>query len=120
VTSSGRVIAVCRERCRESPVTVDLRQPKFRGYEVTLDVWPDVFAYGILLLPKDLKQGERRPVVCASMRLKGGLDVADSKLDAPAYHRHVIRLAEEGFITFAPRIPTSARIAFAISAKRIR
>ena len=35
--------------------------PKFKGYEVVLDVWPDVFAYGILLVPKDIKPGERRP-----------------------------------------------------------
>ena len=27
-------------------------EPKFRGYEVMLDVWPDVFAYGILLVPE--------------------------------------------------------------------
>src|SRR5262249_37889365 len=29
--------------------------PEFRGYEVVLDVLPDVILYGILLLPKDLK-----------------------------------------------------------------
>ena len=27
------------------------------GYEVVLDVFPDLFAYGILLLPKDLQAG---------------------------------------------------------------
>jgi hypothetical protein len=37
--------------------------PKWNGYEVVLDVWPDVFAWGILLVPNDLKPGERRPVV---------------------------------------------------------
>src|SRR5437016_814918 len=26
-------------------------RPKFRAYEVMLDVWPGVFAYGILLVP---------------------------------------------------------------------
>ena len=81
-------------------------EPKFRGYEVTLDVWPDVFAYGILLLPKDLKPGERRPVVVCQHGLEGRpSDVADPKLDAPAYHRYAVRLAEEGFITFAPQNP---------------
>ena len=81
-------------------------EPKFRGYEVMLDVWPDVFAYGILLLPKDLKPGERRPVVVCQHGLEGRpSDVADSKLDAPAYHRYAVRLAEEGFITFAPQNP---------------
>jgi dienelactone hydrolase len=81
-------------------------EPKFRGYEVMLDVWPDVFAYGILLVPKDLKRGERRPVVVCQHGLEGRpSDVADPKLDAPAYHRYAVRLAEEGFITFAPQNP---------------
>lgn len=81
-------------------------EPKFRGYEVMLDVWPDVFAYGILLLPKDLKRGERRPVVVCQHGLEGRpSDVADPKLDVPAYHRYAVRLAEEGFITFAPQNP---------------
>ena len=38
-------------------------EPKFTVYEVTVDVWPDVFCFGILLVPKDIKPGERRPVV---------------------------------------------------------
>ncbi len=38
-------------------------EPKFRGYEVVLDVWPGVIAYGILNIPKDIKPGEKRPVV---------------------------------------------------------
>jgi hypothetical protein len=81
-------------------------EPKFRGYEVMLDVWPDVFAFGTLLVPKDLKCGERRPVVVCQHGLEGRpSDVADPKLDAPAYHRYAVRLAEEGFITFAPQNP---------------
>ena len=71
-----------------------------------LDVWPEVFAYGVLLLPKDLKPGERRPVVVCQHGLEGRpSDVADPKLDVPAYHRYAVRLAEEGFITFAPQNP---------------
>jgi hypothetical protein len=54
----------------------------YRGYEVVLDVWPDVFAYGILLLPNDLKPGERRPVVVCQHGLEGRpQDVADPKAD---------------------------------------
>ncbi|MGH9649661.1 MAG: alpha/beta hydrolase family protein, partial [Terriglobales bacterium] len=81
-------------------------EPTFRGYEVMLDVWPDVFAYGILLVPKDLRPGERRPVVVCQHGLEGRpRDVADPKLDAPAYHRYAARLAEQGFITYAPQNP---------------
>ncbi len=81
-------------------------EPKFRGYEVMLDVWPDVFAYGILLVPKDMRPGERRPVVVCQHGLEGrSRDVADPKLDVPAYHRYAARLAEQGFITYAPQNP---------------
>jgi dienelactone hydrolase len=81
-------------------------EPKFRGYEVMLDVWPDVFAYGVLLVPKDLRPGERRPVVVCQHGLEGRpRDVADPKLDAPAYHRYAARLTEQGFITYAPQNP---------------
>jgi hypothetical protein len=37
--------------------------PRWVGYDVVLDVWPDVSAWGILLLPKDMKPDERSPVV---------------------------------------------------------
>ncbi|MBI4625820.1 MAG: hypothetical protein HY736_21690 [Verrucomicrobia bacterium] len=45
--------------------------PAFRGYEVVLDVFPDVFFYGTLLVPKDLAPGERRPVVVCQHGLGG-------------------------------------------------
>ncbi len=35
-------------------------EPKWTGYEVVLDVFPDLIANGILLVPKDIKPGERR------------------------------------------------------------
>ena len=80
--------------------------PKFRGYEVVLDVLPDVFAYGILLLPKDLKPGERRPVVVCQHGLEGRpQDVANPDVDSPYYRRFACQLAERGFITFAPQNP---------------
>lgn len=79
-------------------------EEKYTGYEVVLDVWPDVFAYGILLLPKDIEEGERRPVVVCQHGLEGRpRDVADPKVDNPAYNQYAIRLAERGFITFAPQ-----------------
>jgi len=81
-------------------------QPKFRGYEVVLDVWPEVFAYGILLVPKNLKPGERRPVVVCQHGLEGRpREVADPAVDSPYYHRFAARLAEEGFVTYAPQNP---------------
>jgi dienelactone hydrolase len=79
---------------------------QFRGYEVVLDVWPDVFAYGILLLPKDLKPGERRPVVVCQHGLEGRPQaVADPNIDNPAYHHYAASLAQQGFVVYAPQNP---------------
>ena len=59
-------------------------EPKWTGYEVTLDLYPDVFAYGILLLPKDLKPGEKRPVVVCQHGLEGRpTDVCNPKEKTP-------------------------------------
>ncbi len=80
--------------------------PDFTGYEVMLDVWPDVFAYGILLLPKGMKAGERRPVVVCQHGLEGRpADVADPSIDSHSYHHFAASLASEGFITYAPQNP---------------
>jgi hypothetical protein len=71
-----------------------------------MDVFPDVFAYGILLLPKDIKEGERRPVVVCQHGLEGRpTDVADPNKENPAYHKFACKLAERGFITYAPQNP---------------
>jgi cephalosporin-C deacetylase-like acetyl esterase len=75
---------------------------KFTGYEVVLDVWPDVIAYGILLLPKDMKADEKRPVVVCQHGLEGRpQDIVQD--DHPAYHDFAAKLAERGFITFSPQ-----------------
>ncbi len=86
-----------------------LNTDKFTGYDVTLDVWQDVFAWGILLLPKDLKPGERRPVVVCQHGLEGvPMDcvTTDEKSRAwQSYKGFATRLAERGFIVFVPHNP---------------
>ena len=85
----------------------------FVGYEVTLDVWENVFAYGILLVPKGMRPGERRPVVVAQHGLEGRpADVVDPDSDHRAYHRYGARLAEEGFVVYAPQNPYIGRDRF--------
>ncbi|MFM9069754.1 MAG: dienelactone hydrolase family protein, partial [Planctomycetota bacterium] len=72
------------------------------GHEVMLDVWPDVIAYGVLLVPKGIKPGEKRPVVVCQHGLEGRpQDII--KGDHPAYHDFAAKLCERGFITFAPQ-----------------
>ena len=81
-------------------------EPSYRGYEVMLDVYPDVFAYGILLVPKDIPEGERRPLVVCQHGLEGTpRDVADLEVYDPCYNQYACRLAERGFITYAPQNP---------------
>lgn len=76
-------------------------RPKWDGYEVVLDVYPDVFAWGVLLVPKGIKDGERRPVVvCQHGRNGLPKDVIEG--DTPSYHDFAARLSERGFVTFAP------------------
>jgi hypothetical protein len=79
-------------------------EPKYTGYEIVLDVFPDVIAYGILLVPKGIKNGERRPVVVCQHGLEGRpQDVADPKKESPYYHSFANRLSERGFVTFSPQ-----------------
>jgi dienelactone hydrolase len=81
-------------------------EPKWRGYEVTLDLYPDVFAYGILLLPKDLKEGEKRPVVVCQHGLEGRpVDVCNPKTKTPYYNSFGAQLANLGYIVYAPQNP---------------
>ncbi|MBL8826929.1 MAG: dienelactone hydrolase family protein [Planctomycetaceae bacterium] len=78
---------------------------KYRGYEVTLDVFDDVIAYGVLLVPKDIKPGERRSVVVCQHGLEGRPQDTIEK-DIPGeryYHQFAAKLAERGFVTFAPQ-----------------
>jgi dienelactone hydrolase len=80
--------------------------PKWTGHEVMLDVYPDVFAHGIVLLPKDLKPGEKRPVVVCQHGLEGRpTDVCDPKTRTKYYNSFGAQLADRGYIVFAPQNP---------------
>jgi dienelactone hydrolase len=76
---------------------------KWVGYDVALDVFPHVFAWGVLLLPKDLKPGEKRPVVIMQHGRNGlPKDLIEGNT---SYHDVAARLVERGFIVFAPHNP---------------
>ncbi len=84
-------------------------RPTWTGYEVVLDVLPDVYAWGYLLLPKGMKPGEKRPVVVTQHGVGGRPDsVISEDKDAhayAAYKAYGIQLVERGFIVFAPHNP---------------
>jgi hypothetical protein len=93
-------------------------EPKWTGYDVVLDVLPDVFAWGVLLLPKDIKPGERRPVVVCQHGLEGlPADTITTDPKAPGYGPYKgfsARLAERGFIVFAPHNPYRGHDSFRV------
>ena len=77
---------------------------RWRGYEVVLDTWPKVFSYGVILVPKDLSPGERRPVVVAQHGRAGRpQDVCDPEQDQGPYHAFGAQLADRGFVVYAPQ-----------------
>jgi hypothetical protein len=81
-------------------------EPRWKGYEVMLDLYPDVFAYGILLLPRDLKPGERRPVIVCQHGLEGRpTDVVNPRVRTKPYHSFGAQLADRGYIVYAPQNP---------------
>jgi dienelactone hydrolase/pimeloyl-ACP methyl ester carboxylesterase len=90
-------------------------EPAFLGYEVLLDVYAgprptgNFCAGGVLLIPRDLKPGERRPVVVCQHGLEG--TPADTITTDPAdrafapYKGFSAQLAKLGFIVYAPQNP---------------
>ncbi|MCC6539305.1 MAG: dienelactone hydrolase family protein, partial [Bryobacterales bacterium] len=80
----------------------------FEGYEVYIPVFDEVFSYGVLLIPKGLKPNERRPLVIAQHGLEGRpQEIIQPTIpgEMKTYQRFAARLAERGFIVFAPQNP---------------
>lgn len=80
----------------------------FEAHEVYIPVFDEVFSYGILLIPKGMKPGERRPLVIAQHGLEGRpQEIIHPTIpgEMRTYQRFAARLAERGFIVFAPQNP---------------
>jgi hypothetical protein len=82
-----------------------------------LDAYPDIVAGGILLLPKDLKDDERRPVVVCQHGLEGTpMDTITTDPEAkgayPYYKGFAAELCKQGFITYSPQNPYRGRDKF--------
>jgi cephalosporin-C deacetylase-like acetyl esterase len=83
-----------------------LEEPKWKGYEVVLDLYDEVICYGILLVPNDIKPGEKRPVVVCQHGLEGRpMDAVNPKVKTPYYNSFGADLANRGFVVFAPQNP---------------
>lgn len=77
----------------------------FKAFDVLLDVLPGVQAYGHLLVPHG-SEGKHLPAVVAQHGLGG--KPKDLTLQGPdpnaAYHGFAARLAEHGYVVFAPYV----------------
>lgn len=77
-------------------------EPGWKGYEVVLDVWKGVPAWGILAVPKDIKSGDKRPVVVMQHGIRG---VPSTSIEHSSYKRILPALANRGFVVFSPYNP---------------
>ncbi|MEJ7607186.1 MAG: dienelactone hydrolase family protein [Bryobacteraceae bacterium] len=87
----------------------------WEGYEVVYDVVPDVIGYGVLLVPKNIVAGERRPAVVAQHGLDGRpqdlfsqpeVEDKDGKKTNFHYYQNIgSKLAELGYVVYMPQNP---------------
>ena len=104
----GQVIGVWPESGRAQSVRARplAERTAWTIHEVVLERGDAPFAWGHLLLPRGLRPGEKRPVVVAQHGLEGL--PSDLWEEDPAsrnfatYRAFAARLAERGFIVFAP------------------
>ncbi len=84
-----------------------IENDSYQAYEVVLDVAPDLIASGILLLPRDLKAGEKRPVVVCQHGLeRTSMDTISLEPRAHrSYKSFADRLCRRGFVVYAPQNP---------------
>ena len=74
---------------------------RWTAWDVVLDVWPDVFAWGVIVIPKGIAAGERRPVVVVQHG-RNGLPRETIDRHVPFYNDFGSALADRGFVVFAP------------------
>ena len=74
------------------------------GHDVMLDVFPDVFAYGVLLMPNEIPKNKKLPVIVCQHGLEG-IPQDTITGNHRAYHDYAAKLAEKGYIVFAPQNP---------------
>ena len=68
------------------------------AYDVVLDVAPELFAWGILMLPEGIDEGEKRPVIVVQHGRNG---LPQNILDG-GYNGIAAKLLSRGYIVFAP------------------
>jgi len=84
-----------------------LETDEYLGYEIVLEVLEDLIASGILLLPKSLAPGEKRPLVVCQHGLDGtALDTISREPRAYVYYKAFSEeLVKRGFLVYTPQNP---------------
>jgi len=84
-----------------------LETAEYVGYEIVLDVFDDVIAAGVLLVPKTLREGERRATVVCQHGLEGTPFDTISHEPGPwaTYKAFSEQLVLQGFVVYAPQNP---------------
>lgn len=84
-----------------------LEEETYDGYEVLIDVQPQIVATGILLWPKGIAPDEKRPVVVCQHGLEGvPMDTITREGEGVRYYSGFAHeLATRGFITYSPQNP---------------
>ena len=81
---------------------------KWRGWEIEFDVRPEFQGYGVLLVPKDLRPGERRPLVVVQHGLNGtpqGYFQQKAGRTLEVYRNFGGQLADAGYVVYLPQNP---------------
>jgi cephalosporin-C deacetylase-like acetyl esterase len=100
-------------------------EPTHTGHEVVLDVFQSeaagsepIIAGGILLVPKDLRPGEKRPCVVCQHGLEGTpMDTIVTDPSHPGYRPYKgfsTQLVKQGYIVYAPQNPYRGRDEFRV------
>lgn len=80
---------------------------EYVGYEIVLDVFEEVIASGLLLIPQDMMADEKRPLVVCQHGLEGTpLDtISHEPRPFASYKAFGEELVKRGFIVYAPQNP---------------
>lgn len=76
-------------------------EEKWTGYDVLIDVFDGLSAGGILMLPKDLRPEEKRPIIVVQHGLMGHMTSTLIDKQASSYHHIALHLVDAGYIVFA-------------------
>ncbi|MFC3199648.1 dienelactone hydrolase family protein [Parapedobacter deserti] len=85
------------------------KNERWTSYVVKLNVWDEVFTWGILVVPNAIKPGEQRPVVVCQHGLEQSpyylINTNTATRQYDYFKAMPLTLAENGYITFMPANP---------------